>query len=78
MATQQWGIFTMKSELDNVIKIMNEENLEIFEVRAVTGYEKLLYCKGVDLTADLWIVMFYATAEEYKEFISKYEMTSVF
>lgn len=74
---KQWGIFAIKSELDEAIQILKNKDLEIFEVREVTFMEKFIYLKGVDLDKELWIVMFYATEEEYEDVVKQNNMEKV-
>lgn len=73
---KQWGIFTLGNEVEQTVKLVKDAGLQIFEVRELTGLEKLLYCKG-NTSVDMWIVMFYATEEEYTKVINHNEMTRV-
>jgi hypothetical protein len=74
---EQWGIFTTEKEVEDTVQLIKDAELDVFEVRKLTFLEKLNYCKG-NITADIWIVMFYATKEEYDLLLEQNDLTSVF
>ncbi len=76
---EKWGIFALKSEVDEAKQLIESAGLEIFEVREVTMLEKIVYCPGMtDRTIDLWIVMFYATKDEYVALLETNDLAKVF
>lgn len=77
MKKKCWGIFVMEKERDR-IKEEVEKKYEVFEVRELTFWEKLQYCKDPVLYAnDPWIIMFRATRLQYKLLIWKLKLIPV-
>ena len=75
---KSWGIFTTEKEVERVKGIIEKEGLEIFEVRKLTFWEKLTYCKDQFLFSnDPWIIMFKASRLKYKTLIIKNKLKSV-
>lgn len=76
--TKPWGIFTLKNDVEWTVQQVKDAGLQVFEVRELTFLEKLTYCKGANMAVDMWIVMFYATEEEYNKLVEESDLTKVF
>ena len=78
MKIKQWGIFVMEKEVEQIKEIVENKGYEVFEVRKLTYWEKLTYCKDPLLFAnDPWIIMFRATRLQYRLLIWKLKLTPV-
>lgn len=77
---EMWGLFVTKNELNNTIRLVKREGLDVFEVRKLTFIEKLTYI-GNDVRlffGSPYVVMFNATKEEYENFIHKHNFIGIF
>ena len=75
-----WGIFCSEHEVETIKKRLEKRRLDIFEVRPLTLIEKITYVNHPNLynCVEPYIVMFHATALEYKMFIFMNKLTKVF
>lgn len=75
---KSWGIFAIEEEVERVKDIIEKEGLEIFEVRKLTFWERLTYCKDPILFwNNPWVIMFKASRLQYKVLIFKNRMKLV-
>ena len=75
---KSWGIFCMAEEVNKTKEIIEDENLTIFECRQLSEFEKVMYLDVSFASVDMWIVMFYATDEQYETVVNRNQMTKVF
>lgn len=75
---KSWGIFCMAEEVNKTKEIIEDENLIIFECRQLSGFEKVMYLDVSFASIDMWIVMFYATDEQYETVVNRNQMAKVF
>ena len=75
---KSWGIFCMAEEVNKTKEIIEDENLTIFECRQLSGFEKVMYLDVSFASIDMWIVMFYATDEQYETVVNRNRMNKVF
>lgn len=76
---KKWGIFCMEKEVEQIKEQVEKKGLEIFEVRKLTFWEKLQYCKDPALYAnEPWIVMFKASKLQYYKLLWKLKLKPVF
>lgn len=77
MKKKCWGIFVMENEVERMKEIV-EKKYEVFEVRKLTFWEKLSYCKDPVLYAnEPWIIMFRSTRLQYNLLIWKLKLIPV-
>lgn len=73
-----WGIFVIGKEAERIKEFIEKKGYEVFEVRELTMFEKLTYCKDpFTFDNDPWIIMFRATRLQYKLLIWKLGLTPV-
>ena len=78
MKKKRWGIFAMEKEVEQIKEIVVKKGCEIFEVRKLNYWEKLMYCKDPLLFAnEPWIIMFEGTRLQYQMLIWKLKLTAV-
>lgn len=79
MKTKQWGIFAIEKEVELIKEIVEKKGYEVFEVRKLNFWEKLMYCKDPLLYAnDPWVIMFNATQWQYKRLVWKLKLKPIF
>ena len=75
---KSWGIFCTKEEVNKTKEIIEDENLTIFECRKLSGFEKVMHFDISFASVDIWVVMFYATDEQYELVVIRKQLTKVF
>lgn len=76
---EKWGIFVTKDELGNILEVVKNKGLDVFEVRALTFAEKLTYVKDVTtFVNEPHIIMFRATDGECTSLIEELGLDPVF
>lgn len=73
---KKWGLFILEDEVDKTIDMIGEMELEVFETRELTAFEKFSY--GYLISAPIWIIMFYGTENDYQTLVMKNELVKVF
>ena len=79
MRKKNWGIFVMEHEVEQTKEVIEQKGYEVFEVRKLTYWEKILYCKDSILVAnEPWIIMFKSTSLQYNLLKWKLRLSTVF
>ena len=79
MKKHNWGLFVTEDEVDEFRAKVEQKGYEVFEVRKLTFWEKLQYCKDAVLPGyEMWVIMFKATRLQYKLLCWKLKVVSVF
>lgn len=75
---KDWGIFCMEKEVERIKEEIERNGYEVFEVRKLSFWEKLTYCKDPVLFAnDPWVVMFRSTRVGYYKLLLKMKLVPV-
>ncbi len=77
---EDWGIFTTEKELNKMLRRIIRAGFEVFEVRALSQAEKLIYVANDPhlYINNPHIIMFKATEKEYKQFVRRRRLSIIF